>query len=50
MCRESSSLLLSPIACGFREEVENAKIWFLSHNFMTSVEGATKTRRHNPGT
>ena len=49
MCRESSSLILSPIAGGFRE-VENAKVWFLSHNFMTSVEGATKTRRHNPGT
>ena len=24
-------------AGGFREEVKNVKIWFLSHNFMTNV-------------
>ena len=27
----------------FREEVENVKIWFSSHNFMTVVGGAIKT-------
>ena len=31
-----------PAGC-FREEVENVKIWFSSHNFMTVVGGATKT-------
>ena len=25
------------------EEVENVKIWFSSHNFMTDVGGATNT-------
>ena len=33
----------APSACDFREEVENVKIWFLSHSFMTNVEGATIT-------
>ena len=36
--------LKAPSAGGFREEVENVKIWFLSHNFMTNVGGATNTR------
>ena len=31
-----------PASC-FREEVEKVKIWFLSHNFMTDVGGATNT-------
>ena len=33
----------APTAGGFREEVENVKIWFLSHSFMTNVGGATNT-------
>ena len=32
-------------AGGFRE-VENVKIWILSHNFMAKVERATNSRRH----
>ena len=30
-------------ACDFREEIENVKILFFSHNFMTNVGGATNT-------
>ena len=37
------ALYEAPSAGGFREEVENVKIWFLSHNFMTNVGGATNT-------
>ena len=33
---------MPPAGC-FREEVENVKIWFSSHNFMTDVGGATNT-------
>ena len=33
----------APSAGGFREEVENVKISFLSYNFMTDVGGATNT-------
>ena len=33
--------LITPSAGGFREEVENVKICFLSHNFITNVAGAT---------
>ena len=36
-------------AGGFRE-VENVKIWILSHNFMAKVERATNSWRHNKGT
>ena len=32
-----------PSAGGFREEVENVKIWFLSHNSMANVGVATNT-------
>ena len=32
-----------PSAGGFREEVENVKIWFFSHNFMANVGGTTNT-------
>ena len=32
-----------PSAGSFREEVENAKIWFLSHNFKANEGGATNT-------
>ena len=28
---------------GFKEEVKNVKIWFLSHNFMINIGGATNT-------
>ena len=28
----------------FREEVEKVKIWFLSHNFINDVGGATNTQ------
>ena len=31
-----------PTGC-FREEVENVKIWFFNHNFMTNVVRATNT-------
>ena len=31
----------APSDGGFREEIKNVKIWFLSHNFMTNVGGAT---------
>ena len=31
-----------PSSGGFRE-VENVKIWFLSHNFMANVGGTTNT-------
>ena len=31
-----------PSAGCFREEVENMKIWFSSHNFMTTVGGRHK--------
>ena len=34
----------APSAGGFREEVENVKICFLRHNFMTNVGGATNTQ------
>ena len=27
----------------FREEVKNVKIWFLNHNFMSDITGATNT-------
>ena len=37
------ALYEAPSAGGFIEEVENVKIWFLSHNFMTNVGGATNT-------
>ena len=33
----------APSTGGFREEVENVRIWFLCHNFMTNVEGANNT-------
>ena len=33
----------APSAAGFREEVKNVKIWFLGHNFMAQVGGATNT-------
>ena len=37
------ALYEAPSAGGFREEVENVKIWFLSHNFLTNEGGATNT-------
>ena len=30
-----------PSACDLGEEVENVKIWFLSHNFIPNIGGAT---------
>ena len=33
----------APPAGGFREEVENVKMWFLSHNFVANVGGITNT-------
>ena len=33
---------MSPAGC-FREEIENMKIWFLSHNFMTHLGSRTNT-------
>ena len=39
--QSSANMLVAEAGGGFREEVENMKIWFLSHNFMTNVEGAT---------
>ena len=41
--RNLLALYEAPPAGCFREEVENVKIWFSSHNFMTDVGGATKT-------
>ena len=35
---------------GFREKVENVKIGFLNHRFMTEVLGAPIPRRYSPGT
>ena len=44
------TLYEEPFACGFREEVKNVKIWFLSHNFMANIGEPPIPRRHNPGT
>ena len=33
----------APSAGDLREEVENVKIWYLSHNFMANMGDATNT-------
>ena len=38
-----------PAGC-FREEIENVKIWFSSHNFMTDVGAPPIPKKHSPGT